>query len=129
MTDCMDEKLLEKLRNMASRLAVPFQPLLDEQNQRNEKMIAQYQSLVFKASGGIAEFRFRASGNAKRKLLRRQLGVIERAPGSVTSRDAMSFNFLSYYSMLYDLTARECGAELVGWHILVSPLRPPKSLH
>jgi len=117
----MDQNARARLDVQARGLGIDLDGLLTRHEGINAGVIAKYREIMPRAEGGIAEFHFAATGNAKRRLLRRNLVGTQKRRGKVSCREAISFNWLTYCSVLYALTAKETGTKLVSWQIVVSP--------
>jgi hypothetical protein len=87
-----------------------------------EAMVTDWHKVAPGADAAVIEFDFHVVGGAKRKLLRRLDGYISKYRGGFSSRKAMSLKWLGDYALAYDIAAKECGGELVGWRFVPSPL-------
>lgn len=88
----------------------------------NESLLKAWQQVAPGSDATVVEFDFRATGNVKRKLLRRLQGHVTKQRGGLKLRSATSLKWLADYALAYDIVARECGGTLVGWRFLPSPL-------
>lgn len=86
------------------------------------QLLADWQVIAPGADAAVAEFDFRAAGNAKRKLIRRLHGLIHRRRGGLTCRSSLSLKWLNDYALAYHVVAQGCGGALLGWRFLKSPL-------
>lgn len=88
----------------------------------NEALVASWQAVAPGSDAAVIEFDFRASGGAKRKLLRRLNGHVIQRRGGFKLRSATSLKWLPDYAIAYEIAAHECGGVLIGWTWMRSPL-------
>ncbi|MCI3135518.1 hypothetical protein [Phenylobacterium aquaticum] len=88
----------------------------------NEALARDWRDIAPGADAAVVEFEFRATGNAKRKMLRRLDGHVLKHSGGLRLRSSMSLEWLDDYVLAYEIVARECGGKLVGWRYVKSPL-------
>ncbi|MFC3068917.1 hypothetical protein [Phenylobacterium soli] len=91
----------------------------------NSALVTTWRRIAPGSDAAVIEFDFSAVGNAKRKLLRRlELnGHMLKRRGGVRLRSSLSLKWLNDYSAAYEIVARQCGGELLGWCFVPSPLR------
>ena len=88
----------------------------------NDAVVKGWRQLAPGSDATLIEFDFRATGNAKRKLLRRLQGHVLKRRGGIRVRSAMPLKWLDDYALAYDIVARECGRALLGWGFVPSPM-------
>jgi hypothetical protein len=95
------------------------------QRRLTEVLVREWREVAPGADAAVIEFEFQATGNAKRKLLRRLEGdgPISKWRGGFSCRSAMPFQWLEDYAIAYDIVATDCGGALVKWRVVASPLR------
>ena len=106
----------------AVRAKFDLEAIGKHQRPMNEALIADWRKIAPGSDAAVIEFDFRATGNAKRKLLRRLDGHISRSRGGLTHRSSMSLKWLGDYALAYDIVAQECGGTLIAWRTVRSPL-------
>ena len=89
----------------------------------NDSLVKEWHQIAPGSDATVIEFNFRATGNAKRKLLRRLSGHVLKRRGGLVLRSATSLKWLADYALAYDIVARECGGTLLEWGFVPSPLR------
>ena len=87
-----------------------------------ERLVEDWRRIAPGSDATVMEFDFQATGNAKRKLLRRLVGHVVTRRGGLTLRSAEQLKWLPDFALAYDIVARECGGELLGWRYLASPI-------
>jgi hypothetical protein len=88
----------------------------------NDAFVKEWRHLAPGSDATVIEFDFRATGNAKRKLLRRLNGHVLKRRGGFKVRSATSLSLLDDYALAYDIIARECGGALLRWGLVPSPI-------
>ncbi len=87
-----------------------------------ERILAEWRRIAPGSDATVMEFDFQATGNAKKKLLRRLSGHVVTRRGGLTLRSATQLKWLPDYALAYGIVARECGGELLGLRFLASPI-------
>lgn len=87
-----------------------------------ESLIEEWRKVAPSSDATVMEFDFKATGNAKKKLLRRLSGHVVKRRGGLILRSAKELRRLPDFALAYDIVARECGGSLLGWRYLASPI-------
>lgn len=87
-----------------------------------ERLVQDWRKVAPGSDATVMEFDFQATGNAKKKLLRRLSGHVVTRRGGLTLRSAQQLKWLPDFALAYDIVARECGGSLLGWRYLASPI-------
>lgn len=106
----------------ASDLGVDLATLTAEHEAINVRLQREWTQANPQSGATVVEFCVRATGNAKRKLLRRWPAETEIRRGALVYRVATSFEHLTARSVEQALNAIECGGTLEPWHLIAKPL-------
>lgn len=72
----------------------------------NDSLVEEWREVAPGSDATLLEFDFRATGNAKRKLLRRLHGHVITRRGSLRVQSATSLKWVEDYALAYDIVAR-----------------------
>jgi hypothetical protein len=114
---------MTELAERAARLGVDLARVTAEHDAINKRLQQEWTRVNPQSEATVVEFVVRATGNAKRKLLRRWPTELETRPGAIVYRAATSFEFLTAHSVEQALNAIECGGKLEPWRLVADPLR------
>jgi len=106
----------------ASKLSVSLSSLTAEHEVINKRLKEEWVRTYPQSDATVVEFVLRATGNAKRKLLRRWPTETEIRRGALVYRVATSFEHLTAHSVEQALNAIECGGVLEPWRLVAKPL-------
>lgn len=104
------------------RVRYDLQAIENQHRPLNERIVKEWREIAPGSDATVIEFDFWATGNAKRKLLRRIDWLVTQRRGGFKIWSATSLHWLPDYALAYEVLARECGGALIGWRFVSSPI-------